>query len=486
MFNKNYLFATAGALTVMAGSPVMSNDQATQILEEYFDTFRSTPMELSVGDKEDASRYTQWNNIILKSSDGKAKVVVPWIKVSKKLLGGFELTYAEEINGTIQSPDSEAMNAIRFIVESDGAIVNIGGKEGAREYDSSFDEVTFRTLNNNVVSIQAKMTDATGTQLLESGDTGRSVGSFDVKKMVIDYSFEMDGQSMKSSSKVDGFTGNFEMPFYKDFDAENPADFFDPSRNLFLKYTIGSGNTQISSGTPAGPVDVNATFGSGTGTFGITDSIATMIGTTKDIAYDVTATGLGLPPMKVSVSEATANIGVPLDNVEESKPADYKIALSGMKLSDQVWAMFDPKALLPRDEINLDIDVSAQLRWLKKIAEIDVKDQTQAPPIAIESAEIKAFNLNIAGAELQTTGAMLVDNNQFPPIPDGTVNVSLKGAQGLLGKLTEIGLLQMQHAAMIQGMSSAFFKPGDGVDHLVSVIEMTKDGHITANGIPLK
>ena len=82
---------------------------------------------------------------------------------------------------------------------------------------------------------------------------------------------------------------------------------------------------------------------------------------------------------------------------------------------------------------------------------------------------------------------MKIDNSQFPPVPDGMVNVSLKGAFGLLNKLTEMGLVPAQNAMMIQGMSGMFFKPGgDGEDHLVSTIVMTKDGHISANGMPLK
>jgi hypothetical protein len=105
----------------------------------------------------------------------------------------------------------------------------------------------------------------------------------------------------------------------------------------------------------------------------------------------------------------------------------------------------------------------------------------------VDNAEIKALNLKIAGAELQTTGSAIMDSSQFPPVPEGTVNISLTGAQGLIGKLTEIGLIPEQNVMMIQGMTAMFFRPGDGgEDHLISVIEMTKDGHIKANGMQIK
>jgi hypothetical protein len=63
----------------------------------------------------------------------------------------------------------------------------------------------------------------------------------------------------------------------------------------------------------------------------------------------------------------------------------------------------------------------------------------------------------------------------------------LTGAQGLIGKLTEIGLIPEQNAMMIQGMTAMFFRPVDGgEDQLISVIEMTKDGHVKANGMQIK
>ena len=486
MFAEKNLLAAVCGFSMIAATPAMSDGQSTKILEEYFDVLKSAPIVLEVGDKDDASKYTQWNNITLKSSDGKTQVAVPWIKVSKKLLGGFEMTFAEQINGVFQSPDPEVMEPVKFVIESKGNSVDIGGKEGARKYDSSFDEMIFRTIDSNLISVSAKMTDGRGTQVLETGDMGRSAGSFEIKNLVIDYSFALEGESMTSSATVQSFTGNFDIPIYDDFDPENPTGFFDASRNMVFEYSVDSGSSKSAANSAVGPIVLNAAFGAGAGTFGIKDEVATVEGTTQDLTYEMTATGMGFPPMQFNMSEAVVKITVPLDNVDESKPAGYKIALSGLKLSDPLWNMFDPKALLPRDDIDLDIDLLASMRWLKKISDIDMKNTNQAPPVAVDSAEIKAFNLKVAGADLQTSGSVLVDNSQFPPVPDGTVNISLKGGYGLLGKLTELGLVPAQNAAMIQGMVAMFFTPGDGEDHLVSVITMTKDGHISANGMPLK
>ena len=487
MIKRNCLLATTCAVSLIAGSPALSDAQSTQILEEYFDLFKSTPMVLAVGDKEDAGRYTQWNNITLKSDDGKAQVAIPWVKVSKKLLGGHVMTLAPKIDGAFQSPDPEVLEPVKFAIESKEMSVDISGDTDARSYASSFDEVLFQTLDNDQIKVSAKMVGGTGDQIMEAGENGKSTGSFDVKSMVIDYDMTIEGQDMKSTTSMESFAGKFEVPFYKDYDPDNPASFFDPARNMLIDYTSGAGSSKMSMVSETGPIDVNATFGGGSGTLGIADSIAKIAGTTSDLTYDVSAPQMGLPSMQFTMVGAKADISVPLDNVDESKPAGYKLALNQLKLSDQLWAMFDPKAVLPRDAIDLDIDLTANMRWLKKIAEIDIDDKEQKPPFALDSAEIIAFNLNLAGASLQTDGAVALDNTQFPPVPDGTVNVSLKGGQGLLSKLTEMGLIPAQQAMPIRAMTAMFFKPGgDGDDHLISTIEMTKDGHIKANGMPLK
>ncbi|MBL4751129.1 MAG: DUF2125 domain-containing protein [Amylibacter sp.] len=487
MAQENNLLASVCALTLIAGTPALSDAQSTQILEEYFASFQSSQIVLEVGDKEDNMRSTQWNNITLQGNEGAMQIAIPWIKVSKKVLGGFEMTYAQKVEAAFQSPDPKFAEPIRFVVENKGLAIEIDGEEGAREYTSSFDEITFNTLENSIVNVSGRVTGGASTLVLKAGDEGSSAGNFNAKTMVIKYDLEIDGQQMASTTTIADLTAKYLFPHFKEIDPENPLSSFDPTRDMFIEYSVGSSTTRSTIESVLGPMKVDVSFGSGAGAFSLKDSVASVSATSNDVSYNVIAAGMGMPPIQFDIKEAVVNVVVPLDNVDESKPANYKIALDGLVLSDQVWGMFDAKGLLPRDEISLDIDLSANMRWLKKLADIDLKDQNQSPPLEADSATINALNLKIAGAELITSGEVQINNSQFPPVPDGTVNVSLKGAFGLLTKLTEMGLVPAQNAMMIQGMSGMFFKPGnDGEDHLISTIVMTKDGRISANGMPLK
>ncbi len=484
MFKTDFLPVTAMAC-LTATTPVFADAQTTEILEEYFDLFKSTPVTIDVGAKDDGSRFTQWNDIVVRSESNDAVINIPWIKVSRKLLGGVEMTFAEEINGALQGFSENVGEPVKFVIQSKGAIVGIDGDAGARSYASSFDEMTFKTVGSKDIVVDAKVEGGSSNQTIKQGDAETTSGDFSFTTMVLNYAFDVDGQSVTSNSSFDGLSGEFDIPLYKDFDPENPIGFFDPERDAVITYRLGSGITDTVINSDAGPMTTKASYGAGSGKLALLDKVVELSGNLKDMNYDLSAPTLGIPPVKFTMAQTDAKITVPLDNIDKAKPADYKLAFNGLKISEDVWNLFDPQAILPRDDIDLDIDLSADMRWLKKLAEIDVNDKNQAPPFAVDSAKVNALNLRLAGAELKTDGAIVLDNAQFPPVPDGTVNVSLTGAQALLTKLTETGLLPAQNALAIRGMSAVFFDE-QGEDHLVSTIKMHKNGRITANDIPIK
>ena len=61
----------------------------------------------------------------------------------------------------------------------------------------------------------------------------------------------------------------------------------------------------------------------------------------------------------------------------------------------------------------------------------------------------------------------------------------LTGANSLLDKLVQMGLVDAEQAMMARMMSGMLLQPGDGPDTLVSEIAVSPSGQITANGAPL-
>jgi hypothetical protein len=102
-------------------------------------------------------------------------------------------------------------------------------------------------------------------------------------------------------------------------------------------------------------------------------------------------------------------------------------------------------------------------------------------PGKLKSLKVNQLQLTVAGADLTGTGALTFDNSGPVPKPIGTVDLKLTGGNGLMDKLTEMGLLPQDQAAGFKMMLGMFAKPA-GDDVMTSEIEFKDDGSILANG----
>ncbi len=483
---KNFTLKTTTMLTSsLLASGAFAEQGATQILEEYFANFEGGTIDVVVGDKDDASRYTQWNNVIMSASGDKFQVAMPFIRVEKKLLGGYELSYSPIVKGAFQSPDPEVIDPVEFVIKTNDMTIEVGGSAGARSYDSEVKSFSFTTLPHPSIDIQLSAQNGTSSQTLSNNQYPRMAGEFDFETMNVNYKFTIEGQEVAANTSMNGMSGSYDFPMITDIDPTNPMAAFDPKRDLVIDYAIKSGSAESSVVSPMGPISFIGKFGRGTGTMGMKDSVFTMQGDTYDLTYSVDARAMGMPPIDLEMKSAIANMTVPIDNQGVAKDARYKIAMEELRMSDSVWAMFDPTRALPRDPISLDIDLAAKIRWLRSLAEMkNLTDGTA--PIEAESAEITSLFLKGAGAEIDAKGSFKFDNSSFPPKPEGMVEASVKGSESLIEKLAQIGLIPPQSVMMAKGMSAMFFKQGSGADHLTTVVEFSKDGSIVANGMQVK
>jgi hypothetical protein len=109
------------------------------------------------------------------------------------------------------------------------------------------------------------------------------------------------------------------------------------------------------------------------------------------------------------------------------------------------------------------------------------EEMTEAPG-QINSLDINKVLLTLAGAELSGEGAFTFNNSGPVPMPAGTMNMMLTGANGLLDTLVNMGLVPEEQAMGARMMMGLFAKPGNGPDTLVSEIEVQENGAVLANG----
>ena len=112
-------------------------------------------------------------------------------------------------------------------------------------------------------------------------------------------------------------------------------------------------------------------------------------------------------------------------------------------------------------------------------------------PGEVESLTINDIEVTAAGASLTGKGGFDFDMQSMMMSggmmgSEGSIDLRLAGANGLMDKLVSMGLLPEDQVMGARMMLSMFAVPGDGEDVLNSKIEVKKDGQIMANGQRLK
>ncbi|MDU8943777.1 DUF2125 domain-containing protein [Ovoidimarina sediminis] len=202
-------------------------------------------------------------------------------------------------------------------------------------------------------------------------------------------------------------------------------------------------------------------------------------------AISFLAPGAMIPPISLEIAETSSGLRLPLLKSDEMQDFAISSQLTGLEVSDIVWSMIDPTGGLPRDPANLKIDITGKGRWLFELTDPAVMEQVEAEgevPGEVQSVDINAMDLSVAGAALTGTGAFAFDNSTVPPTPAGAIDLRLVGANALLDSLVAIGLLPEDQAMGARMMLGLFARPGDGEDTLVSTIELKEDGSVIANG----
>ena len=177
-----------------------------------------------------------------------------------------------------------------------------------------------------------------------------------------------------------------------------------------------------------------------------------------------------------------------LASPEVSQPVEYDVSVEGLTLDEAIWSLLDPAQFLPRDPIDLVIDLGAEVRPLVDLLDIQTMiamiDGGQTP-VELDTVRIDALHLSAAGVEVQGDGAFTLDFTDmvtFPGSPrlEGSAAVRIAGANRLLDTLVQMGLLadeDVMGARMGLGMFTRLVSD----DLVESKVEVTADGQVFVN-----
>ena len=217
------------------------------------------------------------------------------------------------------------------------------------------------------------------------------------------------------------------------------------------------------------------------------------------ITYDVGQNGTSISvttnqlpfPVDVSMAETRVLINAPVAKSDEEQDFSFIFKLRDFTVSEMIWGMLDPGAILPRDPATIVVDLSGKIKVLVDYMDPDIAEKMPDAPAELGALTINELLVSAAGAKLSGTGDFTFDNSDLAtfdgiPAPTGAANLELAGANGLMDKLIQMGLMAESDAMGARMMMGMLAVPGDGEDTLKSKIEINGEGQIMANGQRIK
>ncbi|MBT5087877.1 MAG: hypothetical protein HOM71_10400 [Deltaproteobacteria bacterium] len=195
-------------------------------------------------------------------------------------------------------------------------------------------------------------------------------------------------------------------------------------------------------------------------------------------------------PVTLELKKLTTNISFPLDSNMKAKPFSLGVGLSDFTMSEVLWSIFDENSVLPRRPISLIFDTYGKTKILfndlKSAAWGDLKTKGTFP-VEVEKMTLQNFYLSGAGIAVNGHGIFEFGKSDLlkfkgKSLPIGWLEINFQGGNTLIDRLTKINLIPKAQSLGIKMMLSMLTVPGGLDDELKARLEVTKDGHILANG----
>ncbi len=215
--------------------------------------------------------------------------------------------------------------------------------------------------------------------------------------------------------------------------------------------------------------------------------------------YDVSGTGNAIDlsvqdlpfPIVAEIAESRLALTLPLTPAEDDGTRDAALALdlSGFTMAEEIWAIFDPTRVLPRDPATIALDLTAKVTPYVNFFDPEAIEQMEdegGMPGEVNAVTLNELRVEAVGSSLTGEGAFSFDNSAVslggPPQPEGEVTLKATGINTLVDALISMGLMAEEDAMGMRMMMAMFTVPGDAPDSVTSTIEINEQGHVLANG----
>ncbi|MGQ0567826.1 MAG: DUF2125 domain-containing protein [Gemmobacter sp.] len=437
------------------------------------------------------------------SSDGEAEVVVSIDELRFAELGdgSVEVTMSPSYPITIDgTAEGGAENAVELMVSQTNLRTIASGTLDNISYTITSDSIAVTTVSVTEegeaipVNVSVVMNGAGGTYVMSprSADIADLTSTFNATSL--DIKVQADDQEIGSKVDLSASVGAFATVMNGTFGAtlfefDNPAEAVAAGLAMDFGVTYGAVAYAVDLVESGSPTAIKGKSDGGALGFVLDKAKMAFKGGGKGVQIVASGAEIPFPEVMIAYAESAFDVSLPVTKGPETQNFTMVAKLIGATVSEDIWALVDPAATIPRDPATVIVDTRGTARL-----DIDLMDETAmnsgAPPGELRSLDIPALQLTIGGAEFTGNGALTFDNTdlttfQGMPAPTGKIDLRLAGGNGLLDKLIALGIVPEEQAMGARMMMGMFARPGDGPDTLTSTLEF-KDKGFFANGMQLQ
>lgn len=292
---------------------------------------------------------------------------------------------------------------------------------------------------------------------------------------------------------LNGVTASGETVMPMDIDYSDPAAMFAAGFGVDVTMGHTGGRMDFSVTERSGATSGKTSSGGGSLTFAMSsDNMAYKL-SGSDVSVDVTSPEIPMP-ISAQLAETGFSLNVPLKAADTPQDANIEVVLGGFEMAEMLWNIFDPAANLPRDPATIRVALDAEVTPFADLFDPEAMEKIEMEdgvPGELNSVSLRELVIDAVGAKIMGSGAFTFDNTDMEsfdglPRPEGKLDVSISGANGLLDQLIAMGLLADEDAMGARMMMGMFSVPGSEPDTATSEIVINAEGHILANGQRLK
>ncbi|MEP3847053.1 MAG: DUF2125 domain-containing protein [Paracoccaceae bacterium] len=501
----DYRFPTLSTLAFLLAAPAaqaeLTSSEVWSDWKEYMSSLGYDMVGVESTNSQGLTIEGMKMNVDLPQGEGQFEIDMGTMQFIDQADGSVRIDMSEvwRFGFNVTSIDAEDVSG-QVLYTHKGTDLVVSGDPSQLKYEFKADSIEFKLddltidgapVGSDLFAMTIAMSDAASTTDMTIGDTRSYTQSMSIAATTYDINFkEPEGSAlfdMQGAINSLKFAGDSVIPLVADF--EDMPNLLKAGFAFAGGYSYAGGSAAISFDGPDGSGTMNTT--SEGGAFDMNMSEAGLTYVTSADAITVNALMNEFPiPISFEADRATFKFGIPM--VKSDDPQDFAFGTSfeGFQMSDTIWGLFDPASQLPRDPATVILDLKGKAKVLFDFldpAQASIIEESGEVPGELNALDVTNVTVDAVGARLTGSGAFTFDNSDTEtfdglPKPLGAIDFQLLGANGLIDKLTGMGLLPQEQATGARLMLGLFASPGEGEDSLVSKIEINEEGHVLANG----